>query len=57
MKTGEASARLAKRIHDLAIARDLASSGHTAAARAIFASYGVTHVAVEINRTIPLVLP
>lgn len=55
-RTGRTSSEVAKRIHDLAVARDLAANGSpegVAAARAIFAAHRVSHVAVEINRTTP----
>lgn len=40
-----------RRLMDLTAARQLAEAGLVVEARRIFASYGIGHVAVEINRT------
>lgn len=37
-----------RRIVDLRLAEELAARGQVAAARAIFATYGVSHAAVEL---------
>lgn len=43
-----------RRVADLELAKRLAERGQVAAARAIFASYGVSHAAVELSPALAL---
>lgn len=45
------SPEVVRRLSDLAVAQKLAQNGHVAAARSIFARYGISYAIVEIDST------